>query len=168
MFRTRHDSAGRSHRWLVGIVAGCALVAAAVLPGSTTITTTTNAALVAKSYQARHLVAAGTGQREEPRTAAGNVNILTGAVGGGQGDSDWRLSTGSGARSTSRHVNFTVPFAQVPQVSIGLVSIDTGTTGGVRVTVAASNITRYGFDAVFTTWLDSTVYDASANWIAFG
>lgn len=164
MFRTRHQSAGRSHRWLLGTVAACALAAAAVLPGSTT---TTSAAFETKTYQARHLVAAGTGQREEPRTAGG-VNFLTGTVGGGQTDSDWTLSKNNGPRSTTRHVDFTVPFGRVPQVVIGLASIDTGSGPGVRITVAASNITRYGFDAVFTTWLDSVAYGLAANWIAIG
>ena len=99
MFRAHYQRASGSRSWLLGIAAVGALAATAILPGSTT----TRTAFETKPYQARHLVATGTGQREEPRTA-GDLKFLTGTVGGTSGDPDWTLSSGTGTRSTSRHV----------------------------------------------------------------
>lgn len=167
MFRTRHRHPRGSRPWHLGIMAACALAATAILSSSTTTGTTTSIAFETNAHQARHAATAGTGQREASRLA-GDVQFQTGTVGGTFLDSDWNLLNGSGNRNTTRHVNFTVPFNQVPQVVINLSYIDTNNSHGTRVTVSAANITKYGFDAVFATWADSMTYGLSANWIAIG
>jgi hypothetical protein len=166
VFRTRHQHPRGSRPWRLGITAACALAATAIL-SSTTTSTITSTAFEANAHQARHAASAGARQQEALRTT-GDIQVLTGTVAGTQDDPDWTLSKDSGNRSTTRHVNFTVPFASVPQVVINLSYIDTNNSYGTRVNVSASNITRYGFDAVFGTWADSITYGLQANWIAIG
>jgi hypothetical protein len=167
VFRTRHWHPGGSRPWLLGITAACALAATAILSSSTTTGTTTSTAFETTAHQARHAATAGTRQRGESLTT-GDTQFLSGTVSGSYTDSDWNLLNGSGNRSTTRHVNFTAPFSQVPQVVINLSLVDTNNGHGTRVAVSASNITRYGFDAVFGTWADSMTYGLSASWIAVG
>ena len=167
MFRTRHQHPRGSRPWHLGITAAFALAATAILSSSTTTGTTTSIAFETNAHQAQHAVTVGTRQREAS-LLTGDVQFLTGTVGGTYLDSDWTLLNGSGTRSTTRHVNFTVPFNQVPQVVINLSYVDTNNGHGTRVMVSASNITRYGFDAVFGTWADSMTYGLSASWIAIG
>jgi hypothetical protein len=171
VFRTRHRHLKGSRPWHLGITAACALAATAILSSSTTTGTTTgtitSTAFETNAHQARHAATVGTRQRETPRIT-GDTQSLTGTVAGSYSDSDWNLLNGSGNRSTTRHVNFTVPFNQVPQVVINLSLIDTNNGHGTRVAVSASNITKYGFDAIFGTWADSMTYGLSASWIAIG
>jgi hypothetical protein len=165
VFRTRQRHLKGSRPWHLGITAACALAATAILSSSTTTGTTTNTAFETNAHQARHAATVGTRQREASRLT-GDVQFLTGTVGGTYLDPDWTLLNGSGNRSLTKHVNFTVPFNQVPQVVINLSYVDTSNSHGTRVMVSASNITRYGFDAVFGTWADSMTYGLSASWIA--
>jgi hypothetical protein len=170
VFRTRHQHSRGSRPWCMGVRAACALAATAILSSTATsanTSTITSTTFEANAHQARHAATVGTGQREALPTT-GAIQFLTGAVSGSYNDSDWTLSKDSGNRNTIRHVNFTVPFANVPQVVINLSYVDTDNSYGTRVYVNASNITRYGFDAVFGTWADSITNGLQANWIAIG
>jgi WD40 repeat protein len=64
-------------------------------------------------------------------------------------------------------IKFDSPFKKIPQVIVGLQTLDAGDII-VRISVTAEDITSEGFKICFSTWEDSKVYKATASWIAVG
>eukprot|EP01132_Coremiostelium_polycephalum_P002327 gene2327-2873_t len=93
-----------------------------------------------------------------PQIAQGSISI---------GDRSLNDANQSGARIAERPVIFAKPLKFIPRVVIGLRLIDSGDDNGqTRITVEATNVTEKGFTAVFKTWAKSTVYEATADYIA--
>ncbi|KAG9034559.1 hypothetical protein FS837_002168 [Tulasnella sp. UAMH 9824] len=68
---------------------------------------------------------------------------------------------------TSRRINFERSFITPPKVVVFLNSFDTGSGSSTRVTTYASGIDAKGFTIHIDTWSDTTLYSASAGWIAY-
>jgi len=69
---------------------------------------------------------------------------------------------------TSGVVNFKQKFQKVPTVLSALSRIDAAGNADLRVRVTISDVNREGFRWTLETWDDSTLYAASASWIALG
>eukprot|EP01133_Synstelium_polycarpum_P007679 gene7679-8986_t len=75
----------------------------------------------------------------------------------------------SNPRTASRQVVFPKPFLATPIITIGIKHLDC--KGQIpqfvtRVKVTADNITPTGFTATFSTWSDTTIFDASIDYVA--
>lgn len=69
---------------------------------------------------------------------------------------------------TTGTVKFRQIFQKVPTVLSALSSIDAAGNADLRVKVTIGDVTREGFRWTLETWDDSTLYAASASWIALG
>jgi hypothetical protein len=80
---------------------------------------------------------------------------------------DWGLHEGFGRRTYSAHITFSQSFSAVPIVRVSLRGADVDHERNFRLDVWAENVTRDGFDLVYSTWHDSIVYGATATWVAY-
>jgi hypothetical protein len=51
-------------------------------------------------------------------------------------------------------------------VQVALAHFDVEKVANTRITVHAENLSRSGFDLVFTTWADTRIWGLTATWIA--
>lgn len=77
------------------------------------------------------------------------------------------MASGQGLRESFNAVKFKVPFTEIPKIFISLSYMDSPHTVNVRLSIDARNVTQTGFIAAFSTWSDSKVFAARANWIAY-
>lgn len=92
----------------------------------------------------------------------------SGSIGGSRGDPSWNLYDGSGARRTVYHIRFSQRFRRPPTVALALSGIDILNNSNSRLTVGVEGVTEDGFNAVFSTWADTSVWAAQAVWVAHG
>jgi hypothetical protein len=78
------------------------------------------------------------------------------------------VAEGDGERVFRARVDFTVAFAVVPLVHVGLAGFDIDRDDTARLHVRAEAITTSGFDVVLTTWRRTRVYGATVSWLAIG
>lgn len=69
---------------------------------------------------------------------------------------------------TSSRTKFKKRFEKSPTVIAAITSIDAAGNADLRINLNISNVDREGFTWNFETWGDSTLYAASAHWIALG
>lgn len=81
---------------------------------------------------------------------------------------DGDMWTGSGNRERRQHVTFSQVYRDVPCVQVSISLWDVKTTTAFRAEVAAQNVTREGFDIVFSTWADTRIARIRAAWTAIG
>jgi H-type lectin domain len=86
--------------------------------------------------------------------------------------SGWTLDKPGAPRSGEREhreaITFSKTFSSPPEVMVAISGLDIDEAKNSRVRVYAQNITEEGFDLVFTTWDDTTLYTVRATWLAFG
>jgi hypothetical protein len=81
----------------------------------------------------------------------------------------WTLDKpSSGDREHREVVTFSKTFNSPPEVMVAISGLDIDEAKNSRVRVYAQNITEEGFDLVFSTWDDTTLYTVRATWLAFG
>ncbi|EME48754.1 hypothetical protein DOTSEDRAFT_67705 [Dothistroma septosporum NZE10] len=69
---------------------------------------------------------------------------------------------------TTAVVKFKKTFERPPTVIAAINMIDAAGNADLRIKLAISKVTKEGFRWTFETWDDSTLYAASAHWIALG
>ncbi|KYQ93021.1 discoidin II [Tieghemostelium lacteum] len=89
--------------------------------------------------------------------------VQTGSIPIGNRD----LNHGKDLRKAIRSVTFDRPFPTAPKVTIGCSLVDATTDKGqMRWKINPENITATGFDVVFNTWGENTVYELIADYTA--
>lgn len=73
-----------------------------------------------------------------------------------------------GSREARQHVQFSQPYIAPPSVTVGLSMWDMATDANSRVEIKAENVSETGFDLVFSTWSDTRIARARANWQSIG
>lgn len=107
----------------------------------------------------------GTWVRVAPAATPQAIQSGT-AIGAGP---SWSLYGGSGDRYSTTHVSFGTDFNTLPTISTAIAEFDIINTGGnYRLELITQNVTTSGFDVVFHTWGDSSIYGARAQWTAIG
>ncbi len=99
-------------------------------------------------------------------------NILSSSVGVGILTEGWALaepvSNPETARSFTVEVVFDTAFSATPVVQLGLSGFDLDQRESGRLSLKAAAITRFGFQAVISTWSSTRVYAVEFNWLAIG
>ena len=99
-------------------------------------------------------------------------NILSSTVGVGLLTEGWTLAEPvtdpDTARSFTVEVVFDTPFSATPVVQLGLSGFDLDQRESARLSVKTGAITRFGFQAVISTWSSTRVYAVEFNWLAIG
>lgn len=67
----------------------------------------------------------------------------------------------------SIQVKFDKPYASAPKIVVWLKELDVSNKANCRVKASASDITATGFTLTIDTWADTTMYTATATWIAY-
>ena len=88
-------------------------------------------------------------------------------------DRIWTLDKPSGCGGhrgdKRRRVDFAESFSSPPQIALGLTTFDLVDTGGdYRIWLSVEEVTPDFFTYTFTTWCDTALSLAKANWIAGG
>ncbi len=94
--------------------------------------------------------------------AQGNTDLFEEYTEGGD------MWTGDGTRVRRTHVTFEQPFADAPAVHCSLSLFDIDYSTNMRSDISVDNITESGFDIVFSTWGNTRIARARANWLAIG
>jgi uncharacterized protein YukE len=100
--------------------------------------------------------------RLESGVFSGNVKITTGWKGVLCCDHQ-----GSG-RFIRKYIRFYQPFSKTPKIVLGLSYEDIYTGANHRIKVIATDIDPNGFFLEIHTWLDTQVWGADVNWLAYG
>ncbi|KAF2172085.1 hypothetical protein M409DRAFT_17327 [Zasmidium cellare ATCC 36951] len=80
---------------------------------------------------------------------------------------DVRKRTNPRPKTTSR-IKFKKRFEKAPTVLAAITMMDAAGNADLRIKLNISNVDKDGFTWTFETWDDSTLYAASAHWIALG
>jgi hypothetical protein len=75
---------------------------------------------------------------------------------------------GLATRAYFIHVDYDVPFANIPMVQVGISGFDIDNRDTARLSARAMNITAFGFDLQLSTWRATRVYRVEISWIALG
>lgn len=94
--------------------------------------------------------------------AQGNADLFEDFENGGE------MWTGEGSRSRRINVEFERAFLEPPCVQCTLSLWDVDYSTNMRGDVSVDNITRTGFQIVFSTWGNTRVARARASWMAIG
>jgi len=93
--------------------------------------------------------------------------IQSGDLWWGMWDGAWRLLNGNGQRTSCKTIKFRKPFGKPPRVQVMMNSLDmVRASNYYRIYVLPQNIKTDGFDACFTSWVDSRIWSVSINWVA--
>ena len=76
--------------------------------------------------------------------------------------------TGNGPRKKRVEVEFSEPFADIPNVQVSLSMWDLDQKTNPRSDISAVDITETGFTILFQTWADTRVARVRADWLAIG
>ena len=70
-------------------------------------------------------------------------------------------------RRHTLHVTFSPPFANVPEVTSGVIHIDSiNQSSATRIHVSVSSVSTTGFDVTVTEWADSHNVGVDVSWMA--
>ncbi|WP_319824726.1 H-type lectin domain-containing protein [Thalassovita sp.] len=94
--------------------------------------------------------------------AQGNTDLFEEFTDGGD------MWTGDGTRTRRTHVTFDQPFTAPPAVHCSLSLFDIDQSTNMRGDISVDNITESGFVIVFSTWGNTRIARARANWLAIG
>jgi hypothetical protein len=98
---------------------------------------------------------------------AAKVVLQTGTVSDSLQNGLWTLEE-TGDNVFDIPVTFSPEFSRVPKVLVVLKGVDAGVTSNhFDVDAAAINVTRSGFTIRFSDYSDSSIWAASATWIAY-
>lgn len=81
---------------------------------------------------------------------------------------DGVMWTGSGARQTRAHVEFSESFRAAPTVQAHLSMFDMSNDTNARADIQTEDITADGFAIVFRTWGDTKIARVRVGWQAIG
>lgn len=99
-------------------------------------------------------------------------NIVSSTVGVGILTEGWTLAEPvtdpDTARSFVVQVTFDTAFSSPPVVQLGLSGFDLDQRESGRLSLKAGSITRFGFQAVVSTWSTTRVHAVEFNWLAIG
>ncbi len=99
-------------------------------------------------------------------------NLLSSTVGVGILTEGWTLAETvtdpDTARSFVVEVVFDSAFSSPPVVQLGLSGFDLDQRESGRISLKAGAITRFGFQAIISTWSTTRVYAVEFNWLAIG
>ena len=99
-------------------------------------------------------------------------NILSSTVGVGILTEGWTLAEPVTEPDTARsfvvEVVFDSAFSATPVVQLGLTGFDLDQRQSGRISLKAGAITRFGFQAIISTWSTTRVYAVEFNWLAIG
>ena len=99
-------------------------------------------------------------------------NILSSSIGVGILTEGWSLaepvSEPDEARSFVVEVVFDTAFSATPVVQLGLTGFDLDQRESGRISLKAGAITRFGFQAIISTWSTTRVYAVEFGWLAVG
>jgi len=99
-------------------------------------------------------------------------NLLSSTVGVGILTDGWTLAEPvtdpDTARSFVVEVVFDTVFSATPVVQLGLSGFDLDQRESGRISLKTGAITRFGFQAVISTWSSTRVYAVEFNWLAIG
>lgn len=99
-------------------------------------------------------------------------NILSSTVGVGILTEGWTLAEPVTEPDTARsfvvEVVFDSAFSATPVVQLGLTGFDLDQRDSGRVSLKTGAITRFGFQAIISTWSTTRVYAVEFNWLAIG
>ena len=98
--------------------------------------------------------------------------VLSSHAGVGVLTEGWTLDTVSAetddVRTFITEITFATPFDSIPVVQLGLTGFDLDQRESGRLSVKTGAITRFGFQAVISTWSSTRVYAVEFNWLAIG
>ena len=98
---------------------------------------------------------------------ADKIVLQTGNVSGSLQDGSWRLEE-TGDNLTDIQVTFSPEFPRTPNVFVVLKNVDAGTsTAHMAIDASAINVTRTGMTIRFSDYSDSSIWAASAQWVAY-
>jgi len=83
-------------------------------------------------------------------------------------DTAGEMWVGKGSRSVEVNVTFPTAYETTPIVQVGLELLDIDKSSNTRFDVSAKDVTPKGFKIVFSTWGDTKIARARANWVSFG
>jgi len=97
-------------------------------------------------------------------------NIKQGDFSADQTSEGWTLDRGMGTRTQIVFVRFEKEFETTPQVLVSLMGYEAfpDTSGAVRISTRAENVSPSGFVIKVWTWGSSRVNSVTGSWIAFG
>ncbi len=99
-------------------------------------------------------------------------NLLSSTVGVGILTEGWTLAEPVTDPDTARfytvEVVFDSAFSSPPVVQLGLSGFDLDQRESGRISLKAVAITRFGFQAIISTWSTTRVYAVEFNWLAIG
>ncbi len=104
-------------------------------------------------------------------SCSSNSEIQTGTVGAMYfDDKSWITDTinPGDTRTVRKYIPFKKDFKNAPKVFVSLKGIDTDKNFNTRLNLYADTltITNKGFDLIISTWADTKIYYADANWFA--
>lgn len=71
-------------------------------------------------------------------------------------------------RFVRTYIRFSQPFSKTPKIVLGLSYEDVYTGANHRIKVIATDVDHHGFFLEIHTWLDTQVWGADVNWLAYG
>jgi hypothetical protein len=99
-------------------------------------------------------------------------NLLSSTVGVGILTEGWTLAEPVTEPETARsfvvEVVFDSAFSATPVVQLSLTGFDLDQRESGRISLKTGAITRFGFQAVISTWSSTKVYAVEFNWLAIG
>ena len=104
-------------------------------------------------------------------SCSSNSEIETGTVGGMYfEDKSWTTDTinPGNSRTVRKYIPFKSEFKNAPKVFVSLRGIDMDKNFNTRFNIYADTltITNKGFELIISTWADTKIYYADANWMA--
>ncbi|MFI5252934.1 MAG: H-type lectin domain-containing protein [Bacteroidota bacterium] len=79
---------------------------------------------------------------------------------------NYSLADGNGERTVPVTVTFDKPFLSIPQILIGVTSVDGARETNLRYDAIADAVTRDGFTIQLKTWADSKIFRIGGSWMA--
>lgn len=71
-------------------------------------------------------------------------------------------------RFVRKYIRFSQPFSKSPNIVLGLSYVDVYQGANHRIKVIATDVDIHGFFLEIHTWLDTQVWGADVNWLAYG
>ena len=99
----------------------------------------------------------------DDRVAATTARIASGSLQLTQ----TKLRSGSDQRAERGRHRFAHPFRTTPSIVFGLRVLDLPRSDRPRVAVNVLRVDPHGFDYEIRTWGKSTIWDATADWVAY-
>ncbi|MFB2971482.1 H-type lectin domain-containing protein [Aerosakkonema sp. BLCC-F183] len=105
----------------------------------------------------------------EPKQQINNLRIEHGVwEGTAQNTPGWSILDGDGSRVFRSYIRFEQGFSQPPQVVVGISYFDIIRKANSRLNVKVAEIDKNGFYFHLQTYLNTQIWAAGVNWLAYG